>query len=202
MKRLPPAHKIFCIAALLCAGACSANANIIVNPGFETGNFAGWTVNDSSGFTGVGNDSAFAHSGDHYAFLGATPNTGSLSQSLLTTSGSLYSLSFWLANDITTGPNLGPFSSFEVLWNGAPIFILPNSSPAFDYTQFSFTGLVATGASTTLEFVYRHDNDFFRLDDVAVNVPESFSTLWLALPFAALGLLHFRGRAGKGLAPV
>jgi hypothetical protein len=83
-------------------------------------------------------------------------------------------------------------TSFQVFWNGVFVFALA-SPPAFDYTQFSIFGLVATGGSTSLEFRYQHDNDFWRLDDVSVNVPEAGSTLWIAFPVvAALGLLHFR----------
>ena len=202
MKRSTIARKMICTVALLCAAAWSAQAvNIVNNPGLETGNFSGWTVNDPSNFSGVGVNPAFAHSGNNYAFLGATPNVGSLSQSLGTTAGTSYSLSFWLANDITQG--LPAFTSFEVFWNGASIFSL-NTPAAFAYTQFSFSNLIATGAATTLEFRYRHDNDFWRLDDVSVSVPESFSTIWLALPaFGALGVLHFsRARARKSLARI
>jgi hypothetical protein len=189
----------FCAATLLCTVAWNANANLVANPGFETGNFSGWTVNDPSGFTGVGNDAAFAHSGSHYAFLGATPNTGSLSQSLTTVAGTFYTLSFYLANDMT--PGLGPTTAFEVFWNGASVLALPGNSPVFGYTNFTISGLVATGGATTLEFRYRHDNDFWRLDDCSVTVPESASTIWLALPtFAALGLVYSRKVRGKNLA--
>jgi hypothetical protein len=203
MKRLTLARKVLCTAAILYTAVWSANAaNIVNNPGFETGDFTGWTVNDPSGFTGVGSDAAFAHSGTHYAFLGATPNTGSLSQSLATMGGTAYTLSFWLANDAT--PGLGPTTAFEAFFNGVSVFALPGNSPVFGYTQFTISGLVATGAATTLEFRYRHDNDFFRLDDVSVSVPESFSTIWLALPaFGALGLLHFsRAKTRKSLAHI
>jgi hypothetical protein len=203
MKRLTLARKVLCTAALLCTTVWSANAvNIVNNPGFETGDFTGWTVNDPSNFTGVGNDAAFAHSGTHYAFLGATPNTGSLSQSLATMAGQSYTLSFWLANDAT--PGLGPTTAFAAFFNGVSVFALPGNSPVFGYTQFTISGLVATGAATTLEFRYRHDNDFFRLDDVSVSVPEAFSTIWLSLPaFGALGLLHFsRARTRKSLAHI
>jgi hypothetical protein len=211
MKRLSPAKTILCIATLFCAVACSVNANIVADPGFEASAdglgphpfSAAWTDIDPSGFSGVGGDSGLAHTGNNYAFLGASPNTGSLSQALTTTSGALYNLSFFLANDITTGPNLGPFTSFTVLWNGVTIFSLPTSGPAFDYTEFTFSNLAATGPSTSLEFVYRHDNDFFRLDDVSVEVPDPGSAIWLALPGIGLfGLLHFRARAGKSLARV
>lgn len=187
----------FCIAALLGASTVTANANLVVNPGFETGNFSGWTVNDPDNFTGVGSDAAFAHSGTHYAFLGAHPDTGSLSQNLATMTGASYTLSFFLANDITVNQNLSPSTEFDVYFGGTLLLSLMDP-PAMDYTQYTFGNLVASGPSTTLEFRYMHGNDFFRLDDVSVNpsgVPDSGSTVWLALPiFAGLGLLGYRAR--------
>ena len=206
------ARKIFCIAALLCCAAWNANANQVADPGFEasTDNIGGnpfsasWTNIDPSGFSGVGGDSAFAHSGTNYAFLGASPGFGSLSQSFATTIGQSYSLSFWLANDQTVG--LPQSNSFRVLFGGVQVFSIANQA-AFGYTQFTISGLVATAGTSALEFVYNHDSDFWRLDDVsveAVGVPESFSTMWLAFPaFGALGLVHFsRARARKSLARI
>lgn len=204
--------KILCTAVVLCTAVWSVNANLVADPGFEASAdglgphpfSASWTNIDASGFSNVGGDSAFAHSGDNYANLGATPGFGSLSQVLGTTTGQSYTLSFWLANDITVGLPSG--NSFRVLFNGIQVFSLTNSS-AFGYTQFTISNLVATGGATALEFVYNHNNDFWRLDDIDVSaqgVPEAMSTIWLALPaFGALGLLHFsRSRARKSLARI
>lgn len=73
------------------------------------------------------------------------------------------------------------------MFNGVPIAALSvalNSAP-FGYTNFTAT-VLASGATSTLQFQYRNDDDFFRLDDVSVNgpaqsVPDGGSTLWLAL---------------------
>jgi hypothetical protein len=202
--------KILGTAVVLCAAVCSANANLIADPGFEASAdglgahpfSASWTDIDASGFSNVGGDSAFAHSGNNYANLGAAPGFGSLSQSFSTVIGQSYSLSFWLANNQT--PSLPQSNSFRALFNGVTVFSQTNDGP-FDYTQFSALNLVATGATSTLEFVYNQNSDFWRLDDIDVSaqgVPEPFSTLWLALPaFGALGLVQFsRGKARKSLA--
>ena len=72
----------------------------------------------------------------------------SLSQSLTTVAGNFYTLSFYLANDFTAG--LGPSTAFEVFWNGVSVLTLPANAPPFAYTNFTITGLVATGGATTL----------------------------------------------------
>jgi hypothetical protein len=140
----------------------------------------------------VGSDPAFAHSGTYHANLGAEGVLGSLSQTLSTTPGGTYTLSFWLANDSGVGPN-----EFDVLWDGAATPISLTAQPVFDYTEFTLS-VVATGASTSLEFRYQNDDDFFRLDDVSV-VPEP-SVTWLVLPsIGILCLVHYRGAKRRRL---
>ena len=142
----------------------------------------------------VGTDPAFAHSGTRHANLefSGTAQFGSLSQVLSTTVGTAYSLSFWLAND-----NANPVNFFQALINGAVVF--STTSPPFGSNgiyQQVFANFVATGGSTTLEFRYRHDQDFWRLDDVSVaRAPEGGAPLWVALPIlGGLCLVHFRMR--------
>lgn len=201
MKKSRILPLLLCVAAFSCgAFAPSAHAQL-VNGGFETGTFSPWVVNDSSNFTNIGPDPAFAHSGTYHANLGATNTIGTLSQTFNTIAGVVYQISFFLANDGGTPPN-----SFVAMFNGIPFFTLAPNSPGFAYTQFG--GLVtATGASSTLSFQYQNDADFFRLDDVSVDrtnaVPES-SMAWLALPtLGLLCLVHYRGtktRAASTLA--
>jgi hypothetical protein len=190
------------VAVILAVTAAPLSANLITNSGFETGDFTGWTT---GGFTGVNNFSA--HSGNFGAFLGPTEVASSVSQGVSTTAGSLYNVSFWLrcdeidlANPLTSSPN--GFGSFQVFWNGNLILTLPTTAP-FAYTQFNFSGLMATGGLTNLQFVLASGSfGFFRLDDVIVDgtvtgVPEPFSTLWLILPLT--GMILFRGRSRNSL---
>jgi Carbohydrate binding domain len=196
------ARIILCAAAIVCTAAWNANAvNLVQNGGFETGDFTGWThTGDANMFDNVGNDPNFAHSGNFHANLGSYPDFGGLGQSIATVAGTTYTFSFWLAYDVT--PDFGdPDASFQALWNGGQVLSITNLTAGgpFDYTLYSFS-VLATGASSTIQFNYRHGNDFWRLDDVSVAVPEAASTIWLALPtFAALGLVYSR-RGRKGLA--
>ena len=179
--------RLFCAVAVISFSfAPSAFAQeVVVNGGFETGSFPPWTEDDPSPFTNIGSDPLFAHSGTYHANLGADGTPRNLEQTLNTTPGVFYDLSFWLANDSGQPPN-----SFDVFWDGAPVMSLANS-PAFNYTLFSFS-LQAVDSSTILKFTYRHDDDFFRLDDVSA-VPEP-SVAWLVLPaLGVLGLVKYRG---------
>jgi hypothetical protein len=197
------ARIILCAAAIVCTAAWNAHAvNLVNNGGFETGSFSGWThTGDANGFDGVDSaHPAIAHSGQSYAFLGSYPDLGGLGQNIATVMGQQYTFSFWLAYDVTSGFG-SPDASFQAFFNGNQLLSITNLTAGgpFGYTQYSFT-VLATGATSNIQFVYKHGNDFWRLDDVSVAVPEAASTIWLALPtFAGLGLLYSR-RGRKGLA--
>jgi hypothetical protein len=212
MKQLPSILKTLCATAALCC-ALSANAqNIVSDGGFEASAdgagphpfSASWTLSPPAGtgagqqFSNVGGDPSFAHSGSNYANLApAVGQTGSLSQVLSTTAGTAYAVSFWLANNSSV-----PVNFFQVYINGVLLTTSMTgtiTSPPFSTNgvyQQVFASFVATGGSSTLEFRYRHDDDFWRLDDVSVTrAPEGGAPLWLALSIlGGLCLVHFRMR--------
>lgn len=188
MKALP---KI--LLALTAVAALSvdypAKANLITNPGFESGNFNGWGTTGSAGAV-VATGTAFGIA-PHSGFKQVGSVGGSLFQFVATTPGTSYTIDFWLATSTSPFPK-----SFGVSWDGATLSSLTNQSN-FDYTEYTFTGTAST-AHTRLEFTFfaLFEGGAWLLDDVSVNpvgvgVPDGGSTVSL-LGFASLGLIALR----------
>jgi hypothetical protein len=137
-----------------------AQADLVTNGGFETGDFTGWVQGGNTGDTGV--DSNFPHSGIFSAFMGPVGSDGTLSQNIATTPGQLYEISFWLNTE-----EPGPPNDFAVSFGGQALLSLTNL-PAAPYTQLTFD-VTASSSSSSLLFSFRNDDGFFDLDDVSVN---------------------------------
>jgi hypothetical protein len=188
--------KFIGVMAIALAGAVAspASADLIVNGGFETGDFTGWTVAAGATFvTGCGFDTG-CHSGNYFAALGSVGADGTLSQTFLDTAGQTLVLTYWLASDGGTP------SDFSVDWNGVQI---PGSAltntPAGGYVKYTFD-VTSTGADT-LTFLERNDPSWWGFDDVSLNyagaVPEpaSLALLGTGLVAAAGAIRRRRNRA-------
>jgi subtilase family serine protease len=156
------------------------------NGGFETGDLTDWTLVGSSElvFALAGDDAdvageealpgqpdeQFVHSGLYGAYLGeyawnGYPAVGSLSQTVATSPGQQYLVSFWLtcvpdSQGVTTN------NEFTAQWNNLTLYAQTNLD-AFGWTNLEFV-VPATTTSTTLEFDFNNDPGAFGLDDVTV----------------------------------
>jgi hypothetical protein len=184
------------------ASICTAFApNVVTNCGFETGNFTGWTtggnvLNPGANYFGV--DAFDANSGNDGAYLsqdfvdgGTTKLT--LSQTLSTTVGKIYNVSFWLEQDTT--PNIGYVHSFSAAWAGTtfltltPTVALPG--PVGVFTQYNFAE-TATGPTTTLTFTIENDDNYWSFDDVSVAAPEPSTVLMGGMALCVVFLMFAR----------
>jgi hypothetical protein len=159
------------------------------NGGFETGDFTGWNLvgdtnlvfvlaGDDTDVAGTNalpgvSDWLFVHSGLYGAYLGewdwdGDPSEGSLSQTVATTAGRQYTVSFWLTSVADASGSTTP-NNFIARWNGSTLYAQTNLGAfAWTYLQFS---VPATSGSTTLEFDFNVVPGGFGLDDVRVETP-------------------------------
>ncbi len=135
----------------------------LTNGSFETGSFSGWTVGGNSGIL-YGAQQLFvdtvAESGTYAAAMGSMGADGTLSQTVATTAGQTYTLSFWLRND-GAGTN-----DFNATWNGQTLVSLTNAAQ-FGYKQYSYT-VTATSAASTLEFSAANVSSQWDLDNISL----------------------------------
>ena len=157
------------VAVLVLSSAALAG-NIVVNGGFENGNFNNWTVTQASSGTDLRIDSTNPHSGTYDAAFGATGGQNDyISQALATVAGDSYTFSFWLdASHSTSG-------QFVAYWGGTQV--LSTGGVAGGYKQYTYSE-VATSTSTTIKFGGNTPPSWYYLDDVSVvdNGPTTTAT--------------------------
>jgi hypothetical protein len=159
---------VFCSTTSIAATSCPS-CNFVVNGSFETGDFTGWTLSGDTSLVGVCDVSSCPGSFPPYdgafaAYFGPVGNTATITQDIATVAGTMYTLSFFLANPVGGTP-----SSFTVSFGvgtSAVAFTLTNGLP-FNWTQYTFV-YTASGAVTPLAFTFQNDPAYWFLDEVAV----------------------------------
>jgi hypothetical protein len=189
---------VLCFGLATFCGGRSAAANLVANPGFETGDFTGWTVTGN----GIGIDTVFPNTGNFDAFFGALTtdsNPGVLSQILATRAGQSYTLSFTILDEAgfsgdTFTVTLGGFTAVITGDQAAPPGDLPSGYTA---EVFAVPSADIAGGDT-LAFQGLNDPTIgidWNLDDVsitAVSEPPAVALLGTAL-IACFALASPRG---------
>ncbi|HVS36826.1 MAG TPA: carbohydrate binding domain-containing protein [Gemmataceae bacterium] len=176
------------VATVVASGAAPARANLIQNPGFETGSYSGWTLGGDTRYDFITSNPAFVHTGTYAARFAGLGDEALLSQTVATTPGGYYLVSFWLMSD-GQQPN-----DFTATFAGRTL-LQEDTVVATPYIQYTYT-VQATATSSTLQFAARDDPGYWYLDDVSVDptssaAPEPSSTLLLGV--GAVGLTLYAG---------
>ena len=85
--------------------AAVPNLQLMTNGGFETGNLTGWNLSPNGVSEFIGHVGAFPHSG-MYSYVDISPYFETISQTIATTPGQVYDLSFSLEE--ASGPGVTP----------------------------------------------------------------------------------------------
>ncbi|WP_174805668.1 putative Ig domain-containing protein [Kitasatospora sp. MMS16-BH015] len=153
------------------AGGGCTGAQLLGNPGFETGSASPWTatagVIDSS-------SSEAAHSGSWKAWLDGygTSHTDSISQSVKIPAGCHASLSFYLHID-TAETGTTAYDKLTVAANSTTLATFTNVNAANGYTLRTYDLSSLAGQTVTVKFTGVEDSSLqtsFVIDDTALNV--------------------------------
>src|SRR5262249_16394526 len=123
------------------ANTTGQSGNLIVNPGFETGDFSGW-AGAPAPFRSYFGVTPNSHSGNYGVYFGSylPPHRDDIYQNVPTIPGHAYRISYWIANEG------GGSTEIRSSWDGNVLEdLFPDN--AFPYEQHTFD-VVATSTST------------------------------------------------------
>lgn len=173
----------------LCTPAL-ASQNLVINGGFETGNFSGWSQSGDTKYTSVYGQGKAIGSGPVYpvadgqfsAAFGPSTGLGSITQTIDTVPGRSYNVSFVLANTDIEAHNQFIFSFDDGFQ------ITSASLSPFGFRTISLP-VTASGLTADVSFLFFNPTAFFLLDDVSVTpaVPEPATWSLLLAGFAIIG---------------
>jgi hypothetical protein len=163
---------LFALLLVMLAAVQAQSSNLVLNGGFETGDFTSWTLSGANTPASVDNGTSglfsqiSPHSGNYDADFESDGNADYqyLSQTLPTTAGASYLLSFWFANAPLN------FGGFLLTWDGSTLLDTVGVGPVYsaaNWTEMQFV-VSATGNSTVLQFGFADLNSIVALDDISV----------------------------------
>ena len=151
------------LSAILAMSVSAQAANIVLNAGFDTGDFTSWTVIANSTVVTNRGSAISPQAGTHFA-IGVTNDPIAFYQTLTTIASATYELTFYLARPNTNNANMNyridvfdgaPAGATEGTGNGDLLDVdlvdsdIPAPIGAWHFKSYQFT---ATSASTTLRF--------------------------------------------------
>jgi len=152
-------------------GGCSP-AQLLGNPGFETGSAAPWTSTPAViNSNGSGETS---HGGTWYAWLDGygTTHTDTLSQTVTIPAACTHStVSFWLHIDTAETTTTTQFDRLTVTANGTTLAAFSNLNHLNGYAQHTYSLAAFAGQAVTLKFTGTEDSSLqtsFVVDDTAL----------------------------------
>ena len=181
---------------LLGFGTVALGQNLVTNGSFGSGDFTGWMLSGNTSFTGVCNaetcPGGFTPDSNYGAFFGAVDEPTTLQQTVATTTGDQYTLSFYLAD-----PQGGAPDYFAVNFGSAST-TMDNFAGSFGWQEYELT-TTANSSETVLSFSLRNNPGFWFLSNIMVeespgNAPEPGTIVLFAT-----GLLGIAGVARRKL---
>jgi hypothetical protein len=151
---------------------CTA-AQLLGNPGFETGSAAPWA--STAGVINPNGAGETAHTGSWYAWLDGygTTHTDTLSQTVTIPAACTHTtFSFWLHIDTAETTTTTTFDKLTVTANGTTLVTFSNLNHITGYLQHSYSLGSFAGQTVTLKFTGTEDSSLqtsFVVDDTAVN---------------------------------
>ena len=175
--------------AIVAAPVPALAQNLVVNGGFETGDFTGWTAPSESYPEKVG--STYAAGGTYAGEIaGYSYNPDTLTQQITTGAGQTYHIQFDYLWDITGG---GTLNSLALDWNGDQVFFQQNVVDN-SYVWHHFSGLVTGTGSDQLRFAAANDPGYVWVDNVSLSAaPEPAAWAMMVGGFGLIGAA-LRGR--------
>jgi hypothetical protein len=153
-------------------GGCTP-AQLLGNPGFETGSAAPWT--STAGVINPNGAGETAHSGSWYAWLDGygTTHTDTLSQTVTIPAGcTKTTFSFWLHIDTAETTTTVQYDKLTITANSTTLATFSNLNHNTGYAQHTYSLGSFAGSTVTLKFTGVEDISLqtsFVVDDTAVN---------------------------------